>query len=1267
MLLAVVATIQLACLAASAPAVAAPGEGIHNIQHVVVIMQENRSFDSYFGTYPGANGIPAAACVPDPAHGGCVAPYHTSLVINNGGPHGRAAYVKDLHQGAMSGFLETAESGFECKETGGCVKCAGAHATECARDVMGYHDAREIPNYWKYAQDYVLQDNMFESAGSWSLPEHLYFVSGWSALCPQGAENPLGCVNSLGPRAPAKKWGLPLEPGRTTYPWTDITWLLHKAGVSWRYYIDTGSQPDCESNEEVACTKVRQKAATPGMWNLLPDFTDVQQDHQLEDIQSLTKFYEAIHETPSCGLANVDWIVPNQLYGEHPPASIATGQAYVTTLINTIMRSPCWKNTAIFLSWDDWGGFYDHVVPPNVDANGYGFRVPGLVISPYARAGYIDHQQLSHDSYLKFIEDDFLSGARLNPATDGRPDPRPDVRENAAGLGSIASDFNFNQAPRPPLLLPVLPKPGPASVPPTALKPPSLETGVASATETTTATLNATVDPDEGVVGDCHFEYGTTEAYGASVPCSSLPGSGSSPVEVSASVSNLEPNTTYHVRIVATNSAGTQTGPDETFSTAALPPRVVTGVAAPVTQSSATLAGSVNPNGTEVSSCVLEYGTSTSYTSSAPCSPSPGSGEAPVAVSAVAHGLEANTAYHFRIVARNAGGTSYGLDRTFKTLPDAPAVVTGSASLLTQTSATLTGSVNPNAGDVSSCVLEYGTSTSFYTSSVPCSPPPGSGEGPVAVSAVAHGLEADTTYHFRIVATNSGGTSYGSDQTFTTLPYAPIAVTEPASSVGQTSATLNGRVNANSGQVTSCVLEYGTSTAYTGSAPCSPPPGSGKAPVAVSAVVEGLEVNTTYHFRIVATNAGGTSAGSDATLKTLPHSAPTAVTEAAASLGQTSATLAGSVNPNGGEVSACVLEYGTSTSYTSSAPCSPPPGSGKAPVAVSAVVEGLEENTTYHFRIVATNDGGTSYGLDRIFKTLPPNAPAVATEAASALTQTSATLNGTVTPNGGEVSSCLIEYGTSSAFYTSSVPCSPPPGSDEGPVAVSAVVEGLEENTTYHFRIVATNDGGTSYGLDRTFKTLPDAPAVVTESASLLTQTSATLNASVNPNSGEVTSCVLEYGISTSYTSSAPCSPPPGSGESPVAVSALAAGLAANTTYHFRIIATNAGGTSYGSDETFKTLPHVAPAVVTEPASSLGQTSATLNGSVNPNDGQVTSCRLRVRPHCLVHEQRAVLTAAWVGQSAGRRVRGGRRVGSEHDLPLPRRRHKRRRHELRQR
>ncbi|HXS23104.1 MAG TPA: alkaline phosphatase family protein, partial [Gemmatimonadales bacterium] len=153
-------------------------------------------------------------------------------------------------------------------------------------------------------------------------------------------------------------------------------------------------------------------------------------------------------------LPAVSWVIPNGELSEHPPALVSRGQAYVTALINAIMQSPLWSSTAIFLSWDDWGGFYDHFTPPVVDENGYGLRVPGLVISPYAKNGFIDHQTLSFDAYVKFIEDDFLGSQRIDPRTDGRPDPRPTVREDVPILGDLTQDFDFNQAPQPPLVLP---------------------------------------------------------------------------------------------------------------------------------------------------------------------------------------------------------------------------------------------------------------------------------------------------------------------------------------------------------------------------------------------------------------------------------------------------------------------------------------------------------------------------------------------------------------------------------------------------------------------------------------------------------------------------------------------------------------------------------------------------------------------------------------------------------------------------------------------
>jgi phospholipase C len=250
----------------------------------------------------------------------------------------------------------------------------------------------------------------------------------------------------------------PGEPGnisgeKPVYAWTDLTYLLHKYGVGWRYYVKRGKQPDC-SNDKMFCAPVPQNSRTPGIWNPLPWFNTVRQDHQLRNIVSLRAFFKALRHN---ALPAVSWIVPADKVSDHPPALVTRGQAYVTGLINSIMRSRAWSSTAIFLNWDDWGGFYDHVKPPTVDNQGYGLRVPGLVISPYAKKGYIDHQTLSQDAYLKFIEDDFLHGRRIDPTTDGRPDPRPDVRESESILGNLVRDFNFNQKPRKPFFLPLHP------------------------------------------------------------------------------------------------------------------------------------------------------------------------------------------------------------------------------------------------------------------------------------------------------------------------------------------------------------------------------------------------------------------------------------------------------------------------------------------------------------------------------------------------------------------------------------------------------------------------------------------------------------------------------------------------------------------------------------------------------------------------------------------------------------------------------------------
>jgi phospholipase C len=418
------------------------------IQHVIVIMEENRSFDSFFGTYPHADGIPMkhgvpTVCVPNGV-GRCVKPFLDSTGEDSGGAHGPLAAKQDVDGGRMDGFIRVTDDKLirTCRRRRHSAACAALRKP----NVMSYHDRSQIPNYWAYARNFVLDDHMFEPNWGWSLPAHLWLVSGWSAQCrdPYKAST---CTTSLthGPVAPLRRYRR-----GPVYGWTDLTYLLHKYGITWASYVEKGGQPDCLTGPISCYTRLRG-TSTPGMWDPLANFTDVRQDHQGGVSQEpLSRFYAAAaHGT----LPDVSWVTPDWADSNHPGVPIAAGQMWVTRLVNAVMKSPDWSSSAIFLAWDDWGGFYDHVKPPRVDAQGYGLRVPGIVISPYAKRGYIDHQTLSFDAYLKFIEDDFLAGRRLNPKTDGRPDPRPDVRENAAILGDLRRDFDFRHGPRPPLLL----------------------------------------------------------------------------------------------------------------------------------------------------------------------------------------------------------------------------------------------------------------------------------------------------------------------------------------------------------------------------------------------------------------------------------------------------------------------------------------------------------------------------------------------------------------------------------------------------------------------------------------------------------------------------------------------------------------------------------------------------------------------------------------------------------------------------------------------
>jgi len=374
----------------TAPLPTAP-PGLEKIKHFVFIMQENRSFDHYFATYPGAEGLPDGICLPSSDGGPCVAPYHDTSLVSYGGPHMWSDAFRCMHDGRMDGFM--------------------ADAARTPKDVMGWHDFREVPNYWNYAGLYVLQDRLFESIASYSLPAHLYMLAGQSGGYKGDSDDPFP----------------------TNFDFPEITLLLGSGKIDWRYYVNRGMAAGAADGHG---TYLPADETTFNFWNPLPAFPKVKNDpEQFGRLTDAARFYT---DAQNGTLPQVSWIIPNSDLSEHPPASVATGMTYVTGLVNAVMKSPVWNSTAIFISWDDWGGFYDHVPPPSVDQFGLGIRVPGLVISPYARQGYVDHKTYSFESWLRIVEERF----GVAPMTG---------RDNTAN--DMSDAFDFTQQPRPPVLL----------------------------------------------------------------------------------------------------------------------------------------------------------------------------------------------------------------------------------------------------------------------------------------------------------------------------------------------------------------------------------------------------------------------------------------------------------------------------------------------------------------------------------------------------------------------------------------------------------------------------------------------------------------------------------------------------------------------------------------------------------------------------------------------------------------------------------------------
>ncbi len=388
----------------------------------------------------------------------------------------------------------------------------------------------------------------------------------------------------------------------------------------------------------------------------------------------------------------------------------------------------------------------------------------------------------------------------------------------------------------------------------------------------TKATLHGTVNPDNLAVSDCKFEYGTTKAYGSTKPCEGAIPTDGNDHPVSAALTGIKANTTYHFRIAATNANGTNKSGDETFTTNQ---PSITGEATEVKGTKATLNGTVFPEGEAVSECFFEYGAGFGYGKTAPCVGAIPTDEGEHAVSAALTHLTPSAPVHFRLVINRGSGAIPGVDKSFTT---EATVLTGAASAISPPTASVEGTLNPEGIPYTACSFEYGRTTAFaifnenttnspYEGSFPCTESPasiGTGTGPVPVHAVLSGLTFGVPYHYRLVATNADGTSRGADQSFITVGAAIEAAR--VVSVAMDEATLQATINPK-GTETTYRIEYGTDTSY-GTSTAETPIGAENVGQTVTETLSGLAPATTYHWRVVATNSVGVSEGQDRTFTT---------------------------------------------------------------------------------------------------------------------------------------------------------------------------------------------------------------------------------------------------------------------------------------------------------------------------------------------------------------------------------------------------------------
>jgi hypothetical protein len=537
--------------------------------------------------------------------------------------------------------------------------------------------------------------------------------------------------------------------------------------------------------------------------------------------------------------------------------------------------------------------------------------------------------------------------------------------------------------------------------------------------------------------------------------------------------------------------------------------------------------------------------------------------------------------------------------------------VTNPPAAVGQTGATLTGHVEPRGGPVNDCEFEYETKKSYENVREVSTTGASSGSFSMLFSESGDrvskpiGLNA-TAAEFK----SALGEILGNG----------VEVTGPAGGPWRVELT-----GSNAGKADQLVVGFNTLRPLAASvsvdldstkAPCVPAATSGspfEAPTDVEADITGLNTGTTYFYRLAASDANGRAIGTEESFT--PSSIPLS-TGAATEIRPTTATLNGTVNPEGLETT-YYFEYGPSKEYgqTTAAPPGTSLGTTEAgDQPASAPLSGLKPQLTYHYRLVAVNSKGTAFGADRTFETLPA-VKGVTTEPASAIHRTDATLNGAVDPDG-KPTTYYFEWGRSRRY--GSVSAAPPGTAVEdtspGPKHLSFLAEGLQPEKTYHFRIVAVNATGTTFGNDLTFTTLDSVKDVTTEAASEIEPTSATLNGSLDPDGIPGTTFYFQWGKTLSYGRTTPAPPGVQVGSSAPGTTQLNFGLEnlePGTTYHFRLVAVNSFGTTVGGDRTFETPQ--GPSIEAFSSANVTATGADLKARINPH-GFPTTYRFEYGP-----------------------------------------------------